>query len=184
VENQDSSIIRRVLDGDTGAFRLLMERYATRVFALVVRIVENSADAEEITQDAFMKAFGALGGFDGRSAFSSWLYRIAYNEAVSCTRRQRHHVATVDEAVLRDVSDSAVDVLLESDDPRLAALPEALERLTTEERALITFHYYEEMPLKDVARIMGISDSNAKVRLMRIRRKLYVLINEISPRYE
>ena len=181
--DKDSHIINRVLDGDMDSFRTLMDSYSQRVFALVVRIVDNEADAEEITQDVFLKVYKNLARFDGRSMFSSWLYRIAYNESISHTRKGRREVA-VEESLLRAVSDSTVDALLDSGDARLAALPEALDRLGAEERAIITLYYMEGLPMKEVADIMRISESNAKVRLMRTRKKLYVLITQITKRYE
>lgn len=161
-----------------------MDRYSQRIFTLVVKIVSCEDDAEEITQDVFMKAFQNLSKFDFRSSVSTWLFRIAYNEAINHTRRNRQPEITLDETLLRDVSDAQVDRLLDSDNPRLAALPEAIEALSVEERALITFHYFEEIPLKEVAEMMHIGESAAKVRLMRTRKKLYVLINEISQKYE
>lgn len=90
----------------------------------------------------------------------------------------------LDETVLNNLSDSQVDVFLESDNPRLAALPEAIESLSMDERALITFHYFEGLPLKEIADMMHIGESAAKVRLMRTRKKLYLLINKLSDKYE
>ncbi len=73
MENLDANIIRRVLDGDTNSYRFIMDRYSQQIFALVVRIVDNADDAEEVTQDVFMKAFRNLSKFDGRSSFPTWL---------------------------------------------------------------------------------------------------------------
>ena len=168
METQDKQIIYQILDGDVERYRLIMDRYSQRVFALVVKIVSCEEDAEEITQDVFMKV-------------STWLFRIAYNEAVNHTRRSNHQSEiALDDTLLHNISDAQVDNLLDSDDPRLAALPAAIEALSVEERALITLHYFEEMPLKEVAAMMRLGESAAKVRLMRTRKKLYVLINEIS----
>lgn len=161
-----------------------MDRYSQRIFALVVRIVDCENDAEEITQDVFMKAYQNLDRFDFRSSVSTWLFRIAYNEAINHTRRGRPQVTALDEVSLRSVSDAQVDAFLDSDNPRLAALPEAIDALSAEERALITFHYFEGLPLKEVAEMMQIGESAAKVRLMRTRKKLYVLINQIAGKYE
>lgn len=184
MENNDAYIIRRVIDGDTGSFRTLMERYSQQVFSLVVKIVSVEDDAEEITQDVFVKAYRNLSKFDFRSSFSTWLFRIAYNEAVSHTRRRRIDGIPFDEAILNNLPDSRVDSFLESDNPRLAALPEAIESLSVDERALITLHYFEGLPLKEVADMMHIGESAAKVRLMRTRKKLYLLINKLSDKYE
>lgn len=184
MEKFDANIIRRVLDGDSESYRYLMDRYSQQVFALVVRIVDEPEDAEEVTQDVFLKAFRYLERFDGRSAFSTWLYRIAYNEAVSRTRGRHRLESTFDETQLRNISDAQVDSMLESDDDRLAALPDAIDRLTVEERALVTLYYYEEIPLREVASMVGLTESAAKVRLMRTRKKLYVLINKLTGDYE
>ena len=181
METQDKQIIYQILDGDVERYRLIMDRYSQRVFALVVKIVSCEEDAEEITQDVFMKAFQNLSKFDFRSSVSTWLFRIAYNEAVNHTRRSNHQSEiALDDTLLHNISDAQVDNLVDSDDPRLAALPAAIEALSVEERALITLHYFEEMPLKEVAAMMRLGESAAKVRLMRTRKKLYVLINEIS----
>lgn len=180
----DKDIIRQILSGDIEKYRLIMDRYSQRVFALVVKMVGCEDDAEEITQDVFMKAFRNLEKFDFRSSLSTWLYRIAYNEAVNHTRRASRQEVTVDESMLRAVSDSQVDSVLDAENPLLVALPQAIEALTVDERALITLHYYEELPLREVAEMLGVGESAAKVRLMRTRRKLYVLIKEISQKYE
>lgn len=161
-----------------------METYADRVFSLIVRIIDNPEDAEEITQDVFLKVFRHLDGFANRSSFSTWLFRIAYNEALSKSRKKPSPVITIDDNNLRTVSDSQADDFLDSDNPRLKALPEAIDKLSTDERTLITLHYLEEMPLINVAEVMDITVSTAKVRLMRTRKKLYLLINKILPKYE
>ena len=143
METQDKQIIYQILDGDVERYRLIMDRYSQRVFALVVKIVSCEEDAEEITQDVFMKAFQNLSKFDFRSSVSTWLFRIAYNEAVNHTRRSNHQSEiALDDTLLHNISDAQVDNLLDSDDPRLAALPAAIEALSVEERALITLHYF------------------------------------------
>lgn len=184
MENNDKHIIRRVIGGSTESYKILMDRYSQQVFSLVVKIVSRETDAEEITQDVFINAYRSLEKFDFKSTFSTWLYRIAYNEAISHTRRKRMESAPLDEALFNNLSDTQVDSFLESDNPRLAALPEAIDALTVDERALITFHYYEGFPLKEVADMMHIGESAAKVRLMRTRKKLYLLINKLSGKYE
>ncbi|MDE7126215.1 MAG: sigma-70 family RNA polymerase sigma factor, partial [Muribaculaceae bacterium] len=142
-----------------------MDRYSSRVFSLIVRIIDNTEDAEEVTQDVFVKAFNALPRFDGRSSFATWLFRIAYNEAVSAVRRKRRSVISMDDSVLRTIADEKVDHFFDSDDPRLAALSDAIELLSSEERALLSFYYYEGFPISKAADIMNISESAAKVRL-------------------
>lgn len=180
----DRHIAERILAGDTDSIAELMERYARRVFALIVRVVDTPDDAEELTQDVFLKVCSSLGSFNWHSSLSSWIYRIACNAALSHSRRAHTVHIAIDDKVLANVPDDAPDTLLGSDDPRLTALPEAIDALTPAERALITLHYYEGIPLHEAAPMLGISETNAKVRLMRTRKKLYVLITDFSRKYE
>lgn len=161
-----------------------MNKYSQLVFSLVVRIVSREVDAEEITQDVFVNAFRNLAKFNFRSNFSTWLFRIAYNQAVDHTRRKKIRETKVDETQLQNLSDSQVENFLESEDPRLSILPKAIDELSVDERALITFYYYENLPVKEIAELMHLSESTVKVRLMRTRKKLYVLINKLSKYYE
>lgn len=170
MENKDAFIIRRVIDGDTDSYRILMERYSRQVFSMVVKIVSLEDDAEEITQDVFIKAYRNLSKFDFRSSFATWLYRIAYNEAITHTRHRHISEIPFNDTMSDNIPDSYVDRFLESDDTRLAALPEAIESLSVDERALITLYYYDGLQLRDVADIMHIGESAAKVRLMRTRK--------------
>ena len=87
--HDEERLIRKVLEGNAEAFASLVERYSRPIFALVVRIVGQREEAEELTQDIFVKAYTKLSSFGGRSAFSTWLYRIATNEALSAVRRRR-----------------------------------------------------------------------------------------------
>lgn len=184
MEIDDRHIINRVLDGDTDCFGILMNKYSQLVFSLVVRIVNRELDAEEITQDVFINAFKNLAKFNFRSNFSTWLFRIAYNGAIDHTRRKKIRETSVDENQLQNLSDSQVESFLESDDPRLAALPKAIEKLSVDERALITFYYYENLSVKEITELMHMSESAVKVRLLRTRKKLYILINNLSKYYE
>ena len=185
MENQETRIIRRVLEGDTDSFRHIVDAYSERLFRLVVRIVDRPEDAADVVQDAFVRAYSRLSTFDGRSSLSTWLYTIAARQAISHARSRLRRPDTVDERDLAAISDSCADSLLDSpDDPRLAALPDAIDRLSPDERTLITLHYLEEMSLREVAVVLGITEGNAKVRLLRTRRKLYLLINSLTPQYE
>lgn len=185
MENLEAQIIRRILEGDVNRFGYFVDIYAPKIFSLISRIVPVREDAEELTQDALMKALRALTEFNMGSSFATWIYRIAYNVALSHCRRASRREVAVDEAQLRAVSDESVDALLDSsEDARIKCLPEALDMLSPTELALVTLYYYEGIPLKEVATVMDMSESNVKVRLMRTRKKLYVLIEKIYKEYE
>ena len=177
--HEEQRLIRKVREGDAEAFAPLVERYSRPIFALVVGIVGQREEAEELTQDIFLKAYTRLSTFGGRSAFSTWLYRIACNTALSAVRSRRRRFALFDS----DRSERLPDVVDEGDLTALSeaqeqALLVALDRLAPDERALVQLHYYENRPLAECGEILSISESNAKVRLHRIRKKLGLWISE------
>lgn len=171
------NLIDRITRGDEDAFAQLMELYAQGVYTLIVRITRCEKDAEELTQDVFMRVYNHIGEFAGKSSFSTWLYRIAYNIAISYSRRQKQPTYTIDERRLQSVELSDVERMeAATDDATIKALTEAIEKLESQERALVTLFYYEERSVAECAAIMGQTENNIKVRLHRIRKKLCLLI--------
>ena len=175
--HNEEKLLQRIRSGDDEAFALLMEQYADQVYALVVRVIQQREDAEELTQDVFIKAYEQMESFSGRSSFATWLYRIAYNCAISHTRRHRVPHLSIDEGRIAAIRDEDIEQM-EGDlsDHNIDALTEAIEQLNAEERALVTLFYYEQRPIAECAEIIHQSESNTKVRLPRIRKKLYLLI--------
>lgn len=177
MEKNESYIINEILNGKSEKFEYFLDRYGQQVFTLVSRIVTCREDAEELTQDIFLKAFHQLASFRAESNFSTWIYRIATNAALSNIRKSSHNTISLDETRFNNPTDSQIDEALEDDsEEQLQRLSRALERLEADERALVTLHYMEEKKLGEVAFILGITENNAKVKLHRIRKKLYLLI--------
>lgn len=177
-QQQEHDLIERIADGDIEAFAVLVDRYAHAVHALVARIVVTAEDAEEVTQDVFLKVFDNLSRFDGRSSLSTWLYRIACNTAVSHARRRRRPTCPIDERRIAAVRDDEADRLEEMVEQQQAldSLAAAIEALEADERALVTLRYYEDRSVAECAEITGLTEANVKVRLHRIRKKLFVRI--------
>lgn len=170
-------IIQRIQRGETALYEHLIQAYGQQVFTLIVRMVSNQEDAEELTQDTFLKAFQHLSSFKGNCSFSTWIYSIAYNTAISNLRKRKFDTCTMDPATLAGISDAQVDEALnEESEEQIARLNRAIERLNPEERTLISLFYYEEKPLNEVAIILGLTESNAKVKLYRVRKKIYALM--------
>ena len=94
--SDEGDSIRRILAGETGLYSVFIQRYSPQVFALIVKMVSCPEDAEELTQDVFVKAFNKLDSFKGKSGFSTWLYRIAYNTAISALRKKRRVFPVMD----------------------------------------------------------------------------------------
>ena len=133
-----------------------------------------SKDAEELTQDTFLKAFRHLSSFKAESNFSTWIYRIAYNTAISAVRKKKYDLFDMDDTLLANISDEQIDDTLS--EVQIAKLNKAMKKLDADERAVITLFYMEDKPVSEIALILGMTESNTKVKLHRIRKKLYVLI--------
>ena len=185
MENDETHIIHRILKGETSLYEYFLDKYSQQVFILIIRIVENQEDAEELTQDTFLKAFEHLSSFKAESSFSTWIYRIAYNNYndydgfVILHRKRKQELIVMDSAMLMNISDQQIDDALNDESgERVGKLNKAIKKLDAEERALISLFYNEEKTIGEIALILGLTESNAKVKLHRIRKKLYILITE------
>ena len=163
----EQRLIARILDGHDEDYGYFLERYGGEVFAIVSRLVPNREDAEDLTQDTFVRAFG------GRSSFSTWVCRIAYTMAVSWLRKKRIRYLSIDD--LPHVSDTEVDEALD-DESRLDELRHAINLLKPDEQMLLELFYFESRPLADIAYILNVEPGTIATRLHRIRRKLYSLM--------
>jgi RNA polymerase sigma-70 factor (ECF subfamily) len=176
---EETLYIKRILAGETELFTHFLDRYSRSIYSLVVQIVSSPLDAEELVQDVFMKAFRNLSGYRLECSFSTWLYRIAYNTAISAVRRRKQEFLYIEENTINNVPDDKADELLclTDNEERLEKLVRAVGLLEAEEKAIITLFYYEEKPIAEIAEILKLSPANVKVKLHRIRKKLYILIN-------
>ena len=177
MEYDEAHIIQDVLEGKTSRYEYFLDKYGQQVFTLIVRIVASQEDAEELTQDTFLKAFRHLSSFKAESNFSTWIYRIAYNTAISAVRKKKYDLFDMDDTLLANISDEQIDdTLNDESEVQIAKLNKAMKKLDADERAVITLFYMEDKPVSEIALILGMTESNTKVKLHRIRKKLYVLI--------
>lgn len=173
-ESRVKDTVRAVAAGDTEAFGLIVGAYSERIFALVARICGNREDAEELTQDTFVKAFGSIGKFRAESSFSTWLYRIAYNTAISHLRKRKPTVP------YNDGIEPAADDHGNADEERVATLEKALALMSPEERSLLLLFYHEDKSIREIAHIASMSEGNTKTKLHRARRKLADIFRQIE----
>lgn len=178
--HNEKELITRIIRGETELFSRIAEYYAPAVHTLIIGIVGSDEDAEELTQDVLLRVYERLTMFNFRSEFSTWLYRIAYNYAISFTRRKRYKHYHIEESRLRMVDDESLLQMedMADNDDKLEALRSAINLLDAEDRALVTLFYYEERSVAECAEIIMQSQSNIKVRLHRIRKKLYILLTD------
>jgi RNA polymerase sigma-70 factor (ECF subfamily) len=178
----DIFYIEQVLAGKTSAFSSLVDRHKDRAFNLAFRIAGNREEAEEITQDAFLKAFRSLDRFRRQSSFKTWLYRIVYNTAISLVRTHKKGILSVEEfpaSIVDFLSYNASEQEAEMD-YRNSLVNFALQKISEDERALISFYYFDELDISEISEITGISRSNIKVRLFRARQKMLEIIEKVE----
>ena len=172
---EDSYYIERVLTGDVSAYAPLVEKHKNLVFSIVIKILDNREDAEEIAQDSFLKAYRALGSFKRKSSFSTWLYRIVYNTAVSYVRIKKKEILSLEDFPADAIDFTGTGTSDEEADAeyRRSLINFAFQKISDEERSLITLHYYEEMSTDEISEVTGISKANIKVKLFRARQKMF-----------
>jgi RNA polymerase sigma-70 factor (ECF subfamily) len=169
----DKVYIDQVLAGNINAFSFIVDRHKDRAFNLAFRICGSREDAEEIAQDSFMKAFRSLGSFKMKCEFSTWLYRIVYNTAISHVRSERKDIVS-----LEDFPADAYDFTRDDPDDddekeyRKELLGLAMKMINVEDRGLISLFYFDEMNIDEIASVTGLTRSNVKVRLFRARQKI------------
>ncbi|OQX79771.1 MAG: hypothetical protein B6D64_04280 [Bacteroidetes bacterium 4484_276] len=172
---EDEFYIDQVVRGDNNAFAGLVDKHKEMVFTIAVKILRNRENAEEVAQDTFMKAFNALGSFKREAKFSTWLYRIAYNAAISKGRKKRHEFLAIDEEMIdnytTDVVSRSVNEL--DKDEQIEAINILMEKLPAEENLLLTLFYKKGKSVEDISGVTGYSQSNVKVKLYRIRKRMY-----------
>ncbi len=180
MQNKDDwYYIKRVLEGDPDAYAPLVERYKVMVYNISLKVVKRPEDAEEIAQDAFIKAYRSLKSFKGDAKFSTWLYRIVWNSSVSYLRSKKRREIEANAGLDKiGVHDHADDKEMDDEEQRIVILKKATDSLPADEQMIITLYYYRETGIDEIARIMNLSVSNVKVKLFRTRKKLRDLVEK------
>lgn len=171
----DSEIISKVLSGDQQAYAGLVDRYQNYVFTLALRFTKNREDAEEVSQDIFIKAYRALADFKGTSKFSTWLYTIVNNTCITFLRKKRLQTHSLDNEGVFEVADSQDSGLranLVEQKSKVTMVNNAISMLNADDAEIITLFYKSEQSLEEIAQILGLETNTAKVRLHRARARL------------
>lgn len=173
--------LQQAILGEREGFEYLVATYRNLAYTLALKICGNSENAEEVVQDAFMKAFSALSHFRHASKFSTWLYKIVYYTALTKKNNERH-----DTTELYEESGASAYILDEKNEfnnlvvaDRKKYLTLALEKLAEEERMVITLHYLGEKSISEIAEILDIGKSAIKMKLMRGRKKLEKTLKDL-----
>lgn len=176
--NNDQHYINKVKEGDTNSFAILVDNYKDMVFSLALKIMRNREEAEEVSQDTFIKAFRSLHSFKGDSKFSTWLYKITYNNCMDRTKRisRSYNAQTIDTVVENKIesSESILDSIERKERAKL--IEQCLEELPEEERLILWMFYYQELSLKEIIDVTSYTQANLKVKLHRARKKLLKIV--------
>jgi len=171
----DTEIISLVLKGDHNAYAQLVEKYKSYVFTLVLRFIKSREDAEEVSQDIFVKAYRSLADFKGTAKFSTWLYTIVNTTCITFLRKKKLEVHSLDNENVFEVADSkdsgfsANQVEQKS---RVGMVNQAIALLNPDDAEIITLFYKNEQSLEEISQILGVEANTAKVRLHRARTRL------------
>ena len=155
----------------------MVSRYAQQVFGMIARQVGNAMDAEELTQDTFLRAFSHIASYDPkRASLATWLSRIAYRLTLDFLKRQRPLIVSIDDTEVwqTDISNEQLEAELSTgNEERILRLQLLMDNLPPDERLLLTLHYFENRQLDECAYIMDSTSHALANRLYRIRLKLY-----------
>lgn len=185
MENKDQIYIDAVLAGNSAEFAVLVDRYKLMVYQISYRILNNTEEAEECAQDIFMKLYEKLDQYRGESAFSTWLYTLAYRTAISRKRSfqeqlldwNEESVASAYQLSLNDAD--AIKGLHKSE--RKAFVAQALKEIPAIDALLLSLFYLEEQHVDEICTITTLSKSNVKVRLMRARQRFFKVLEAKLP---
>ncbi|MES2178544.1 MAG: RNA polymerase sigma factor [Gemmatimonadota bacterium] len=173
----DRAIIQQVLAGDVEAFSRLVDRHYDRCARIAVRILGNREDAEEAIQDAFLRAFRALGSYEDREQFAAWLTRILVNQCRTILARVVRREAVFADI---DIKDAELFARTDSTNEVWPDLDHALAQLPPEQREAIVLRYSEELTYEEMSRITGAGESALKMRVQRAFTRLRTLLKEVS----
>jgi RNA polymerase sigma-70 factor (ECF subfamily) len=179
-EDPEDALVRRAQAGDRDAFEELVRSHADRLHAVVLRFVADSEAAEEVTQEAFLRAWRGIGGFEGRSRFFTWLYRIGINEAKRrATREPGEAVGSLDDEPIPEAPDwsDAPDTRAEQSELR-RVLEDSIHALPIDYRAPVILRDVEGLSTVEAAEVMGIGEAAFKSRLHRARLALRRALDE------
>ncbi|KYG78304.1 MULTISPECIES: RNA polymerase sigma factor [Roseivirga] len=175
-------IIAKVKQGDMVAFNALIDEYKAMAFTLALKLMKNREDAEEVAQDAFVKAYKNIGQFEGKSKFSTWLYTIVYNTALTRLRKKQLDIQDIDSHSVESssaFSESGMEWRNLQRDERSSYIKQALEQLVEEDQVVITLFYLNENSLAEICEITNWELSNVKVRLHRARKRLLIELEKL-----
>jgi RNA polymerase sigma factor (sigma-70 family) len=178
----DTYCIEKVIRGDTQAYSYLVEKYKKQAYTFALKLIKIPEDAEEITHDAFVKGYLSLKNFRYESKFSTWLFKIIFNIAMSKLRKKHIEIHSLDDHKFNSFELPCTENIFTTitDLEQEAIVREAVDRLPEDERTVITLFYLNDCSVRDIYEITGYSESNVKIKLFRARKKLLEMLSFLN----
>ena len=177
----EEELVRNAQQGDVHAFEELVERYHGKIYGLTYNMTSNREDAEDLTQEVFVKAFEALPRFKGKSSFYTWIYRIAVNKTINYRKkRNRKRALSLDQFDQEIKTDDVYHDLTSKGSPLRnisltelqEKLNEALQNLSEKHRTVVVMHDMQGIPHEEIAKVVGASVGTVRSRLFYARRQM------------
>ncbi len=180
-------VLRAVNDDDQQAYSILMNRYRNSIYHMMLKMVNNREDADDLTQEAFEKAFKKLPSYAPKYAFSTWLFKIAINNCIDHMRKKRLKLLSIDDPIEHEGSNNFSSNLKSNTlDPeeafirgqKVKLMRHVLSKLNPKYRLMIELRFFEEMSYDSIANELGIPLGTVKAQLFRAKEILYNLLQE------
>lgn len=178
-KDDDIELIKSILQGNQPAFGILVSKYESYVFTLVMRIINNREVAEELSQDVFVKAYRFLADFNGACKFSTWLYTIVNSTCLSYLRKKKDDTILLEQEKMIAIADSVekpTDKMEQTTQKQM--INKAMELLPAIDAQVLRLFYIAEQSLDEIGVITGMTSGNVKVKLFRARQKLRDIFKE------
>ncbi len=184
---EDKRLIERALQGDEKAFEALLLKYKNLVFSIMLKMVRNKQEAEDLTQEAFMKAFSSLASFNDEFAFSTWLMKIASNNCIDFLRRRKLRTYSIHEPI--QYKDEKIEIDIPDNEPspernllqseRSKIIQNAINELPERYRYVIILRHKEEKSYEEIAELMNLPLGTVKAQIFRAREILNKKLREV-----
>jgi RNA polymerase sigma factor (sigma-70 family) len=183
-QNEDLELLDRISNGEQLAYKKLQEKYHKIISSLIRKMIQDEDDIDDLTQEAFIKAFSNLEKFDKSFNFSSWLFRIASNHCIDFLRKKRFQTVSIDQSVSNDEDEQYIEIKDDSYQPeisflnqeRINALNEAIDSLPENYRVIIKLRHEEDMDYQDIANELDLPLGTVKAHLFRARKSLLQIL--------